>query len=271
MLKLQQFLIFNPFNPFRPLVPLNPLSPSNNMSGHSHSHNIQDVKGKADAIRANTFSKVAKGITVAAKDGGNDPTFNFKLRMAIDAAKAVNMPKDNIERAIVRGAGGGEDTNIDEVVYEGFAPGGVAILVQCLTDNRNRTVAEVKNIVSKAGGTIGAGGSVMWMFEKKGMVTLVDASLIKDRDAFEMAMIEAGAEDIISTDGGVQIICEVKDLKKILDAVEAAGLKSDAADIEYLAKTTMKVEDPDVERQIKELIEKLEDNDDVSAVFTNEI
>jgi len=240
------------------------------MSGHSHSHNIQDVKGKADAIRANTFSKVAKGITVAAKDGGADSSFNFKLRMAIDAAKAVNMPKDNIERAIARGAGGGEGSNIDEVIYEGFAPGGVAILVQCLTDNRNRTVAEVKNIVSKAGGTIGVGGSVMWMFEKKGMVNLVDVSLIKDRDVFEMNIIEAGADDIVSVDGGLQIVCEVKDLKKVLDAVESFGLKGDSAGIEYLAKTTTKVEDSEIEKQIEDLIEKLEDNEDVEAVFTNE-
>jgi len=246
------------------------------MSGHSHAHNIQTVKGKADAIRANAFSKAAKGITVAVKDGGNDPSFNFKLRMAIDAAKAVNMPKDNIERAIARGAGGGEGTSIDEVIYEGFAPGGVAILVQCLTDNRNRTVAEIKNIVSKAGGTIGVGGSVMWMFEKKGVINFSppsDSLLRKEgesKDAFELALIEAGAEDIVSLEGGLQIICEVKDLKKILDAVEASGLKFDAAGIEYLAKTTTKVESPEVEKQISELIEKLEDNDDVSAVFTNE-
>lgn len=240
------------------------------MARHSHWHNIQLTKGKADAVRAKIFSKFAKNITAAAKEGGADSSFNFKLRMAIDAAKAVNMPKDIIEKAITRGVGGGEGEIIDEVIYEGFAPGGVAILVQCLTDNRNRTVAEVKNVVSKAGGAIGVGGSVMWMFEKKGVVNLADASVIKDRDVFEMSVIEAGAEDIVSIDGGLQIICEVKDLKKVLDAVESFGLKSDIADIEYLAKTTMKVNDPEVEKQIEELIEKLEDSDDVSAVFTNE-
>ncbi|HCU32015.1 TPA: YebC/PmpR family DNA-binding transcriptional regulator, partial [Candidatus Uhrbacteria bacterium] len=140
------------------------------MSGHSHFHNIQTVKGKADAVRGKVFSKLAKNITIAAKDGGGDPSFNFKLRVAIDAAKAVNMPKDNIERAVNRGVGGGEDTVLEEVVYEGFGPGGVAILVQCLTDNRNRTAADIKTQVSKAGGNIGAPGSVMWMFEKKGVV-----------------------------------------------------------------------------------------------------
>ncbi len=241
------------------------------MSGHSHAHNIQLVKGKADAKRAQTFTKFTKNIVVAAREGGNDPSFNFKLRMAIDAAKSVNMPKDNIERAVARGVGGGEGEIMAEIIYEGFAPGGVAILVQCLTDNRNRTVAEVKNIVSKAGGAIGVGGSVMWMFEKKGVVSFADVSIIKSRDVFDLAVIDAGAEDIVSIDDGLQIICEVKDLKKILDAVEALGLKSDAASIEYLAKTTMKVEDPEVKKQIEELVEKLEDYDDVDAVFTNEI
>jgi len=240
------------------------------MARHSHFHNIQLTKGKADAQRAKTFTKFAKNIVVAAKDGGGDPSFNFKLRVAIDLAKSVNMPKENIERAIARGVGGGEGENIEEIIYEGFAPGGVAILVQCLTDNRNRTVAEVKNVVAKAGGTIGVGGSVMWMFEKKGVINLVDVSVIKDRDVFEMSMIEAGAEDIVLIDNGLQIICEVKDLKKVLDAVESFGLKSDAAGIEYLAKTTTKVEAQEVEKQIEDLIARLEENDDVDAVFTNE-
>ncbi|MFA6131959.1 MAG: YebC/PmpR family DNA-binding transcriptional regulator [Patescibacteria group bacterium] len=240
------------------------------MSGHSHSHNIQDVKGKADAIRANTFSKVAKNITVSVKEGGTDPSFNFKLRMAIDAAKAVNMPKDNIERAVARGAGGGEGASIDEVIYEGFAPGGVALLIRCTTDNRNRTVGEIKNIVSKNGGSVGGQGSVMWMFDKKGVVSFVDSSAVGDRETFEMAMIEAGAEDIISSGEGLQVICDVKDLKKVVDAAEALKLKPDGVGIEFLAKTTTKVDDPAVQKQIEEFIETVEENDDVDAVFTNE-
>jgi len=241
------------------------------MSGHSHAHNIQGVKGKADAIRANTFSKVAKGVTAAVKDGGSDPTFNFKLRMAIDAAKAVNMPKDNIDRAIARGAGGGEGANIEEVIYEGFGPGGVAILVQCLTDNRNRTVAEIKNIVSKAGGSIGSQGSVMWMFEKKGTVIFSDPSLIKDRDTFEMTMIEAGAEDISFSAEEVQVICAVQDLKKIVEAAEAINLKPDGVGVEFIAKNTTNINDSAVHEQIEKFVETVEENDDVDSVFTNEI
>jgi YebC/PmpR family DNA-binding regulatory protein len=216
------------------------------------------------------FSKFAKGITLAAKEGGADPTFNFKLRVAIDAAKSVNMPKDNIERAIARGAGGGEGAALEEVVYEGFAPGGVAILVQCLTDNRNRTVAEVKNIVGKHGGSIGASGSVMWMFEKRGVIGLADASLIKDHEAFELAMIESGAEDIQWVDGGVQVVCVPTDLKKLLEAWESLGLKPDGAGLEYVARNTIVVEDTTVAGQVAELIEALEENDDVDVVFTNE-
>lgn len=237
------------------------------MARHSHWHNIQLTKGKADAIRAKAFSKFAKNITAAVKEGGADSSFNFKLRMAIDAAKAVNMPKDNIERAVARGAGGGEGTNIEEAVYEGFGPGGIAILICCMTDNRNRTVGEIKNIVSKAGGSIGGPGSVMWMFEKKGVVSLLLPPV--DRDAFELVMIEAGAEDIIFSNDEVQIICDVQDLKKIVDAAEGLGLKSDRAGIEFIAKTTTKVESLEVQKQIEEFIEKIEDNEDVDTVFTN--
>jgi len=240
------------------------------MSGHSHFHNIQTVKGKADAVRGKVFSKLAKNITIAAKDGGGDPSFNFKLRVAIDAAKAVNMPKDNIERAVNRGVGGGEDTVLEEVVYEGFGPGGVAILVQCLTDNRNRTAADIKTQVSKAGGNIGAPGSVMWMFEKKGVVGFADPSIVSDRNSFELSMIDAGAEDISFFEDSIQIICDIKDLKKVVEAVEFLNLKPDAANLEFVAKTTTKVEDPEVQKQIKDFIEKIEENDDVDAVFINE-
>ncbi|KKT71442.1 MAG: transcriptional regulator, partial [Candidatus Uhrbacteria bacterium GW2011_GWF2_44_350] len=235
------------------------------MSGHSHFHNIQTVKGKADAVRGKVFSKLAKNITIAAKDGGGDPSFNFKLRVAIDAAKAVNMPKDNIERAVNRGVGGGEDTVLEEVVYEGFGPGGVAILVQCLTDNRNRTAADIKTQVSKAGGNIGAPGSVMWMFEKKGVVGFADPSIVSDRNSFELSMIDAGAEDISFFEDSIQIICDIKDLKKVVEAVEVLNLKPDAANLEFVAKTTTKVEDPEVQKQIKDFIEKIEENDDVDA------
>lgn len=244
------------------------------MARHSHWHNIQLTKGKADAARAKAFSKFAKNITAAVKEGGADPSFNFKLRMAIDAAKAVNMPKDNIERAISRGAGGGEEANIKEVIYEGFAPGGVAVLIRCLTDNRNRTVGEIKNIVSKAGGSIGGQGSVMWMFEKKGVVEfgIPPTPLFSKewaKDSFELAMIEARAENIVFSDDGVQVICDAKDLKKIVDAAEGLGLKPDGVGVEFVARTTTKIEEPETRKKIEEFIEAVEEHDDVDAVFTN--
>lgn len=227
------------------------------MSGHSHWHNIQLKKGKADARRAGAFSKLVKNITVAAREGG-DVAFNFKLRMAVDAAKGASVPKDNIDRAIARGAGTEEGGMIEEIVYEGFAPGGVAMLVVCLTDNRNRSVAEVKTAASKHGGVIGVSGSVMWMFEKKGIV--------RSSTADEMALIDAGAEDIAQTDDGMfEIVCEVKDLQK----VAAAAGKIEGAQIAYIAKTTTDVDDAK-RTELESFLEIMEDLDDVDAVYTNE-
>jgi len=241
------------------------------MSGHSHWHNIQLKKGKTDSKRAGAFSKLAKNITVAAREGGGDVSFNFKLRMAVDAAKAVSMPKDNIERAIQRGAGGGEGGMIEETIYEGFAPGGVAVLVVCLTDNRNRTVSEVKLAATKGGGSIGSSGSVMWMFEKKGIVGLADASVVKDRDTFDLAVIDAGAQDISEDEGSLQVVCEVKDLQKVAGAVEALGIKPDGIGIEYVAKQGTKVQDNETRSKIASFVDALEDLDDVDAVYTNEM
>jgi YebC/PmpR family DNA-binding regulatory protein len=232
---------------------------TDDMARHSHWHNIQLKKGKADARRAGAFSKLAKNITVAAREGGGDPSFNFKLRMAVDAAKAVSMPKDNIERAIARGTGGGEGGTIEEIVYEGFGPGGVAVLAVCLTDNRNRTVSEVKLAASKAGGSIGASGAVMWMFEKKGVVRVASV-------ADEMALIEAGAENIVALDDVVEIICDVRDLQKI---VAAAGTVVNAA-VEYVAKNVTEITDEAARRSLDAFVEALEDLDDVDAVYTNE-
>jgi len=241
------------------------------MARHSHWHNIQLKKGKADAKKAGAFAKLAKNITVAAKDGGGDPAFNFKLRVAVEAAKAVSMPKDNIERAIQRGTGGGEGAALEEVVYEGFAPGGVAMLVVCLTDNRNRSVAEVKTAASKNGGSIGAAGSVMWMFEKKGIVVMGAESggQKAQGEEFDLALIDAGAEDIRRSAEAVEIVCAVKDLQKVVEAVEKLGMKPDAATIEYIAKTTTTVE-PANRDVVDACIEAVEELDDVDAVYTNE-
>ncbi|OGL67291.1 hypothetical protein A2856_01210 [Candidatus Uhrbacteria bacterium RIFCSPHIGHO2_01_FULL_63_20] len=241
------------------------------MARHSHWHNIQLKKGKADKSRAGVFSKLAKNVTVAAKEGGGDPGFNFKLRMAIEAAKAANMPKDNIQRAVDRGTGAGDGATLEEVVYEGFGPSGVALMIVCVTDNRNRSVAEMKTLASKNGGTIGAAGSVAWMFDRKGMVAIGDASAVKDRDAFELAMIEAGASDIRWDGDFVVILSEAKDLQKVASEVESQGLKTDDVRIGYVPKTPVAVEDAAAKEQLDKLLEVLDDHDDVEAVYTNEL
>ncbi|MBU0646387.1 YebC/PmpR family DNA-binding transcriptional regulator [Patescibacteria group bacterium] len=239
------------------------------MSGHSKWHNIQKKKGAADAKRSSTFTKLAKGISVAARQGGGDPNFNFALRVAIDAAKGANMPKDNIDKAIKRGTGEGGEAIIEEVIYEGFAPGGLAILIKCLTDNRNRTVADLKYLASKNGGSIGGVGSVMWMFDKKGVVTFLNPSVVTNRDEFDLAVIDAGAEDIKDNDGILQIICAVEDLKKVTEAVEAMDLKPDGAAIEYLAKDPVAVDDS-VKEQLDQFLEILDEYDDVDSLYTNQ-
>ncbi|TAK04278.1 YebC/PmpR family DNA-binding transcriptional regulator [Patescibacteria group bacterium] len=240
------------------------------MARHSHWHNIQLKKGKADAKRAGVFSKLAKNITMAAKEGGGDASFNFKLRMAVDAAKAVNMPNDNIQRAIDRGTGGGEGAVLEEVIYEGFGPAGVALMIVCVTDNRNRTVAEVKTLASKNGGNVGASGSVAWMFDRKGMVTVGDATGVKDRDVFELTLIEAGASDIQWDADACLVLSAPNDLAKVAAAIEAQALKADDVRIGYVPKTSVAVEDAAAKEQLDKLLEILDDHDDVEAVYTNE-
>lgn len=241
------------------------------MSKHSHWHNIQLTKGKTDAKRAQMFAKFAKSIAVAARAGGSDPSYNFKLRMAVDAAKAVSMPKENIDRAIQRGAGGEDGVDVKEVVYEGFAPGGVAFMVVCLTDNPTRTVAEVKHIVSKNVGSVGTSGSVAWMFQKKAVITFdASANRITDRDTFELAMIDAGADDITESDGEIQVIGEVKSFARISEAVEKEGLKPLSSGIEYLPKDTVSISDSEQKVQADMLFVTLGEHEDVNDIFTNE-
>ena len=239
------------------------------MSGHSKFHTIAKKKGAADSQRAVVFAKFSKTISVAARSGGTDPAFNFQLRVAVDQAKEVNMPKENILRAIKKGSGEDGSAVIEEVIYEGFGPGGTAILVKCLTDNRNRSVAEVKHTTSKNGGSIGAQGSVMWMFEKKGIVYIADLSQIKDRDTFELSVIEAGADDMIESEDGLEVLCAPDQLKKVLDAIETLGIKIDGADIEYRAKELVSIADSEIQNQFDQLMEALDDLEDVDVVYTN--
>lgn len=240
------------------------------MSGHSKWHNIQKRKGAVDAKKGQAFTKIVKNISVAAKEGGGDAAFNFSLRMAVDEAKAANMPKDKIQAAIDRGTGAVAGAVFEEVVYEGYGPGGAALLIKCLTDNRNRTVAEVKNTTQKNGGNIGASGSVMWMFEHKGILTVADNSKITDHDNFELALIDAGAQDIQESDGVAQVYTEIKDLQKVSEAMEKLGVKPDGMEIGYRAKNTVKVEEAAAREALRQLVEVLEELDDVDTVYTNE-
>lgn len=239
------------------------------MSGHSKFHTIAKKKGATDSMRAVQFGKLGKLITVAARDGGGDPAFNFQLRVAIDQAKEGNMPKENIDRAIKRGTGEDGAGTIVEIMYEGFAPGGSALLIKSLTDNRNRSITEIRTAITKNGGVMGNSGSVMWMFDKKGVVTIADASAVKDRDAFELAVIEAGAEDITEEDGVLQVLSAPELLKKVVDAVEVLGIKVDGAELEYRAKELVAIESADVRAQFEKLMEILDELEDVDVVYTN--
>ncbi len=236
------------------------------MAGHSKWKQIKRKKAVTDSKRGAVFTKLIKEITVAARQGGGDPAGNARLRTAIDAAKADNMPGENIDRAIKKGTGQLEGVTYEEVTYEGYGPGGAAILVQVTTDNINRSVAEVRHIFSRQGGNLGSQNSVAWMFDKKGIIAL-DASRY-DEDATLEAALEAGADDM-SRDGDQYIISTAPaTLHAVLDALKARKLETASAEIAMVPKNTVKVEGPDAERLLK-LMEALEEHDDVAKVYSN--
>ena len=239
------------------------------MSGHSKWHTIQKKKGAADAKRGQIFTKLAKGIVLAAKEGGGDSDMNFQLRMAMDAAKAANMPKANIERAVQRGAGGGEAGALQEQLYEVYGPGGVAIIVEAVTDNVNRTVAEIKATLSKNGGSLGSSGSVQWMFDRKVVIRLETKNIPEDKDTFEMELIEAEAEDVQVDKNGMTIIGDMKSFKSLKETVDARGLEIASAGLEYVENTKIEVTE-EVREKLERLMDILEDNDDVVNVFSND-
>jgi len=239
------------------------------MSGHSKWHNIQQRKGKQDAKRSSMFSKFGKAISIAAQRGGADPETNFSLRLAIDKAKSVSMPKDNIDRAVKKGTGEvGDGVQIEEALYEGFGPGGVALIVKCLTDNRNRTSADIKHVLSKNGGSLGSSGSVMWMFDLLGLIQLETIKLPTDRDSFEMDLIEAGAEDISIDGEQVEIKTKVENFSKVLNKLKSLNIEPDDSGLRYIAKEEVGISD-EVREQISKLFDLLEENDDVEDYFTN--
>ena len=238
------------------------------MSGHSKWHTIRRTKGLVDQKRGQLFTKLARDITMAARDGGDDPTMNFRLRLAVDKARAANMPMDNIQRATERGTGKGDGATLEELSYEGYAPGGIAILIEAATDNRNRTASEVRSTFTKAGGTPGEPGSVAWMFEQKGLITLDFADKAFDADDVMLQAIDAGADDVEVADELVEVYTDFKQLAAVRQSLVDAGMPVSDAEKMMRAKATIQ---PDLKEamQALKLIEKLEDLDDVQKVYSN--
>jgi YebC/PmpR family DNA-binding regulatory protein len=236
------------------------------MSGHSKWHSIKHKKGALDAKRGKLFTKFIKEITVAARSGGGDPDANARLRKAILDAKAGNMPNETIDRAVRRGTGEEEGVNYEEITYEGYGPGGVALMVQSMTDNRNRTVAEIRHIFSKNGGNLGESGSVGWMFEKKGYI-VVEKAAKSEEELFELA-IDAGADDLRDDEDNFEIITSPDAFDAVLTAVKGAGVEPQVAEVEMVPQNYIKLEGADA-RQMLKLMEALEDHDDVQKVSAN--
>ena len=236
------------------------------MSGHSKWATIKRAKGATDAKRGALFTKLSREIIQAAKQGGGDPGMNFKLRLAVQRAKAANMPNDNIERAISKATGGGSDDNLEEITYEGYGPGGTAILLAVLTDNRNRTVAEIRHQFSRAGGNLGENGSVAWQFEPKGLITVpVNGS---DPEELALQAIDAGAEDVEVQGEVVEVKTEPSSLEEVRKALESAGLDVENADFAMVPKVTVELDEKG-QHQALRLIEALEDLEDVQRVYSN--
>jgi len=236
------------------------------MSGHNKWSSIKHKKGAADAKRGKIFSKLIKEITVAARMGGSDPNGNPRLRAAVSAAKTENMPKDNIERAIKKGTGELEGVSYEEIVYEGYAPGGAAVLVECLTDNKNRAVADVRHLFSKSGGNLGENGCVSWMFDKKGLI-VVNKDKTDEDQLMEIA-IDAGAEDVNDEDDTFEVITDISDFESVKDAIENASIETEMAEITMIPQNMLTLEGKEAEQTIR-LMDALEDCDDVQKVYTN--
>ena len=233
------------------------------MAGHSHWANIQHKKGAADVKRAKLWSKLSRAIIIAAKHGGGDPTMNLKLRYAIDKARSVSMPKDNIERAIKRGTGEGSDAIFEELTYEGYGPGGVAVLVDVLTDNRNRTNGEIRKIFERTGGKMGSAGTVHYLFERKGVFS-VDAKAV-DEDTLMGVILEAGADDLTRQGDHFEILCDPHIFNDVKTALEKANIATNMAEITQLPKAPTDV-DAETGIKVMRLKDALEDHDDVQEV-----
>ena len=236
------------------------------MSGHSEWKTIKHKKAITDARRGKIFTRLAREITIAAHEGSGDPDVNFSLRLAVDKAKSANMPKDNIERAIKRGTGELKGEDLVDVMYEGYAPNGVALLLQVLTDNKNRTVANVRRILTRQGGTLAEAGAVAWQFDRKGYIAIAPDGADQET-LFEIA-VEAGADDVVFSDDMIEVYAEPEDFQAVRQALQDAGFHFETAELAMLPRTTMKLEEKGT-LQVMGVIEALEELDDVQQVYSN--
>lgn len=236
------------------------------MSGHSKWHSIRHKKGAMDAKRGKIFTKLIREITVAARLGGGNPEGNPRLRAAIQAAKSENMPKENIERAIKKGTGELEGTSYEETSYEAYGPGGVAILIDCLTDNKNRTVAEIKHILDRHGGSLGEPGCVSWIFKKKGLI-VVEKNKVEEEKLLDLAL-DAGAEDVKEGDSEFEVITDPSDFEKVKERFQQEGIPFTISEISMIPQTTIRLEGKEAQQMLT-LMEALEDSDDISHVYAN--
>ena len=238
------------------------------MSGHSKWNNIKNKKGKEDARKGKVFTKLARLITVATRQGGANPDFNPQLKVAIDKAKAENLPNDNIERAIKKGAGEDDSSNFETITYEGYGPSGIAVMVKCLTDNRNRTAPDIRHIFDKNGGNLGTPGCVSFMFQEKGIIGILKSDDM-DLDEFILSALDYGAEDVVDRGDAVEIVTVPEGYHDVRKKLEEDGYEFVESDITFVAQNYSKLSDEDDIKKMDKLIDALEDNDDVQDVYTN--
>ena len=238
------------------------------MSGHSKWHNIQAKKGKTDAARGKIFTKIGREIAIAVREGGSNPESNSKLKDIIAKAKANNMPNDNIQRSIKKAAGEGTGAVYEEITYEGYAPGGVAIIAQCVTDNRNRTSSDVRHIFDKHGGSLGTPGSVSYMFDNKGLI-VIEKEPGMDEDEMMMTALDAGAEDMKTQEDAFEIYTAPNDFSTVREALEKAGYAFLSADTQMIPQNTVALPDEEAIAKVQKLLDMLDDNDDVTEVYHN--
>lgn len=240
------------------------------MAGHSKWANIKHKKGKQDAIKGKIFTKVGRELIVAAKMGGGNPETNFRLKVAIQKAKSVNMPNDNIQRAIQKGVGAADSDSFEELTYEGYGPGGSAVMINVLTDNRNRTAGEIRHIFSKNGGNMGETGCVAWMFKQKGLLVLNKENLELSEDDLILLALDKGAEDInFDDEEEVEIYTEPSDFQSVKEGLEEEGLEFESAEISMIPDTNVEITDPEQARLLLRLLNSLDEHDDVQNTFTN--